>query len=76
VGPGQNEQTSLRAIEIKAKANGKHRFQDLYRCLNAAYLHSCWADLNKNAASGVDKVTATAYEENLEANIQSLTERL
>jgi hypothetical protein len=28
--------------------------------------------LNKNAASGVDEVTAQAYEENLEANIQAL----
>ncbi|MFC1886824.1 group II intron reverse transcriptase/maturase, partial [Thermodesulfobacteriota bacterium] len=35
-----------------------------------------WKDLNKKAASGVDKVTAEAYEENLEANIQALTERL
>jgi len=32
--------------------------------------------LNKNAASGVDEVTAQAYEENLEANIQALAQRL
>ena len=37
---------------------------------------NCWKDLNKNAASGVDKVTAEAYGENLEANIQALVERL
>jgi RNA-directed DNA polymerase len=36
----------------------------------------CWKDLNKDAASGVDKVTAEAYEENLEANIQNLAKRL
>ncbi len=76
VGLGQYEQTSLRGIAIKAAANGKHRFQDLYRCLNAPFLHICWKDLNKNAASGVDKVTAEAYEENLEANIQALADRL
>jgi len=76
VGLGQYEQTSLRGIAIKAKANGKHRFQDLYRNLNAPFLHTCWKDLNKKAASGVDKVTAQAYEENLEANIQGLAERL
>ena len=37
---------------------------------------NCWRDLNKDAASGVDKVTAQAYQENLEANIQNLAERL
>ena len=76
VGLGKYEQTSLRGIAIKARADGKHRFQDLYRCLNAPFLHACWQDLNKDAASGVDEVTAQAYEENLEANILSLAERL
>ncbi len=32
--------------------------------------------MNKNAASGVDKVTAGAYEENLVGNIQALADRL
>jgi RNA-directed DNA polymerase len=36
----------------------------------------CWPDLNKNAASGVDRVTAEAYAENLEANVQALAKRL
>jgi len=54
----------------------KHRFRDLYRCLNAQFLISCWKDLNKDAASEVDKVTAEAYEENLQANIQTLEKRL
>jgi RNA-directed DNA polymerase len=76
VGLGKYEQTSLRGIAIKAKARGTHRFQDLYRCLNARFLMSCWKDLNKNAASGVDKITAEAYGENLEANIQNLAKRL
>jgi RNA-directed DNA polymerase len=76
VGLGQYEQTSLRGIATKARADGKHRFQNLYRCLNAQFLHACWQGLNKNAASGVDEVTVEAYEENLEANIQALVERL
>jgi group II intron reverse transcriptase/maturase len=76
VGLEQYEPTSLRGIAIKAKGNAKHRFQDLYRCLNAELLTSCWKDLNKNAASGVDKVTAGAYEENLEANLEALEKRL
>ena len=76
VGLGQYEQTSLRGIAIKAKAMGKHRFQNLYRDLDVPFLHACWKDLNKKAASGVDKVTAQAYEENFEANIQELVDRL
>jgi hypothetical protein len=36
----------------------------------------CWSDLNKNAASGVDGVTARMYAENLHANIEALVERL
>ncbi len=76
VGLDKYEQTSLRGIAIKAKAYGNYRFQDLYRCLNVPFLLACWKDLNKKAASGVDKVTAQAYEENLEANIEALVERL
>ena len=67
VGLDKCEQTSLRGIAIKANVSAKHRFQDLYRCLNAEFLMDCWKDLNKNAASGVDKVTAETYGENLRA---------
>ena len=76
VGLDQYEPTSLRGIAIKAKKSAKNRFQDLYRLLNAQFLMYCWKDLNKNAASGVDEVTAEAYKENLEANIQELAKRL
>ncbi len=75
-GPEKCEPTSLRGIATKAKANAKHRFQNLYRCLNAELLNQSWQGLNKNAASGVDKVTAEAYGQDLEANIQVLVERL
>lgn len=76
VGLEQCEQTSLQGIAKKAKDNAKHRFQDLYRCLNAEFLKDCWSDLNKDAASGVDEVTAEAYESDLEANIRNLAKRL
>ena len=76
VGSEQHEPTSLRAIANKAKADKQHRFRDLYRCLNAELLLHCWSDLNKDAASGVDGVTAQTYAENLHANIEALAERL
>jgi len=76
VGLEQHEKTSLWGIAERASACKDHRFQDLYRCLDANLLLSCWDDLNKRAASGVDEVTAQEYEQDLIANIQDLTERL
>src|SRR5512139_1385930 len=76
VGPDQGETTFLRGISIKANADKQHRFQALYRYLDAAFLLHCWGDLNQDAASGVDGVTAAVYAENLHANIQGLAERL
>lgn len=76
VGLEQGEQTFLRGIAIKAKSHQQHRFRDLYRCLNEALIHQAWKSLNKSAASGVDRVTAEAYAEDLHGNIQRLVERL
>ena len=76
VGPEPHEPASLRGIAHRARARKHHRFRDLYRILDAELLKECWGDLNKEAASGVDRVTAEAYQENLEANIQNLAERL
>ena len=36
----------------------------------------CWQDLNKEAASGVDHVTADAYAANLHGHIEALVQRL
>ncbi len=76
VGSERCEPTSLRGIAKRARACKHHRFRDLYRHLNAGFLLDCWGDLNKSAASGVDEVTAQAYQEDLEANIEALAERL
>ena len=76
VGLDQHETTSLWGIAKRASACKDHRFQDLYRCLDANLLLDCWGDLNKKAASGVDEVTAQAYEQDLIANILDLAERL
>jgi RNA-directed DNA polymerase len=75
-GPDNRKPTSLRGIADKAKADTLHRFQDLYRLLDADLLTHCFYGLNKNAASGVDGMTWRTYEENLSANIEALVERL
>ena len=74
--PPASMQSSLRGIAFKAENCKTHRFQNLYQRLDASFLMECWYGLNKDAASGVDKVTATIYQENLDANIQSLAGRL
>lgn len=76
VGLDQHEPTSLWGIAKRARACKAHRFQDLYRLLDANLLLDAWGDLNKKAASGVDQVTAQAYERDLMVNIQGLVERL
>ena len=76
VGSDPDKPTSLRGIANRAKACKHHRFRDLYRLLDVELLHACWNDLNKDAASGVDGVTAEQYATNLEANLQGLAERL
>jgi RNA-directed DNA polymerase len=68
--------TSLQGIAKRAKEQKKHRFQDLYRMLNEEFLLDCWRDIRKDAAYGVDKVSAREYEQNLEENIRGLVERL
>ncbi len=76
VGSEPHKPTSLRGIANKARVDKQHRFRDLYRCLDAERLLACWSDLNKEAASGVDGVTAAAYAANLHANIEALAQRL
>ena len=56
VGLEQGEPTFLRGIANKARTKKRHRFRDLYRCLNEELIYHAWESLNKGAASGVDKV--------------------
>jgi RNA-directed DNA polymerase len=69
-------QTLLWGIAEKAKRNSKHRFRNLYGLLNEEMLKGCWRDIRKDAALGVDRVSAAEYEQNLEENIRLLVERL
>ena len=76
VGPEARKPTSLRGIADKANADKRHRFRDLYRCLNVELLLDCWDDLNQDAASGVDGGTWHLSADNLQTNVEALVERL
>src|SRR6266446_2755309 len=69
-------QTSLLGIAKKARSDKRYRFRNLYRELNEEMLRDSWRLLRKDAALGVDRVSAAEYEANLEENIRQLVERL
>jgi RNA-directed DNA polymerase len=69
-------QTLLWGIAEKARRNRKHRFRNLYGLLNEEMLKDCWQLVRKDAALGVDRVSAAEYEQNLEENIHGLVDRL
>jgi RNA-directed DNA polymerase len=69
-------QTSLLGIAKKARADKRYRFRNLYRELNEEMLRDSWRLLRKDAALGVDQVSAAEYEANLEENIHQMVERL
>jgi RNA-directed DNA polymerase len=69
-------QTSLLGIAKKASSDKRYRFRNLYRELNEELLLDSWRLLRKDAAYGVDLVSAAEYEANLEENIKQLVERL
>src|SRR6266498_798951 len=68
--------TSLQAIAKKASERPEYRFRDLFRLLNEEMLKDSWHSIRKNAASGVDRVSAAQYEQNLDGNIHQLVEEL
>lgn len=68
--------TSLQAIAEKAKQLKKYRFRDLYRMLNEQALYEAWREINKNAAAGVDKVTAQEFAKDLDVNIREIVKQL
>lgn len=69
-------QSSLQAIANKAKSQPGYRFRNLYGMVNEEMLRDSWQLIRKDAAYGVDRVSAQEYEKNLEENIRRLVERL
>ena len=69
-------QTSLQAIAEKAGSQPGYRFRNLYGMLNEGMLKESWQNIRKDAASGVDRISAKDYEQNLGENIHQLVEGL
>ena len=69
-------QTSLLGIAKKAKSEKRYRFRNLYRELNEELQRDSWRLLRKDAALGVDRVSAAEYEANLEETGAGVHRRL
>src|ERR1700694_426955 len=68
--------TSLQGIAKKAESQKGYRFRNLYGMLDEDFLQKCGRHIRKDAASGVDQVSAQEYEQHLEEHIHCLVERL
>ena len=69
-------QTSLQGIAKKAANQPKYRFRNLYGMLDEEMLLDSWRFIRKDAAYGVDRVSAEEYGQNLKENIRDLVARL
>lgn len=69
-------QTSLKGIANRAKTDKTCKFRSLTREISGHLLLECFEDMNKTAASGVDKVSYKDYKENLYSNLESLLKRV
>ena len=56
-------QTSLQGIAEKARRQPEYRFLNLYTMLNEENLLDSWRYLKKDAASGIDRVSAMSQED-------------
>jgi hypothetical protein len=68
--------TSLQGIAKYAARQKGYRFRTLYGMLAEDFLQQCCRDIRKDAAAGVEQVSAQAYEQHLDDNIPDLVERL
>lgn len=68
--------TSLQAIAEKAASQPGYRFRNLYGMLNEEMLKDSWRYIRKDAAFGIDRISAVDYEQNLEENIHRMVESL
>ena len=72
----QQMQTILTGIANRARLDSRHRFGGIYTLLNKEFLRWSFYHLNRKAVAGVDGVTWEAYEQDLDANLDALVDRL
>ncbi|MBA7707586.1 hypothetical protein ES703_116461 [subsurface metagenome] len=71
---GEQMSTKLLSLTRRAKENPKHRFTRLIDLLTEDFLESCFWQLKRDKAVGVDGVTVREYEASLTENLKGLIE--
>jgi group II intron reverse transcriptase/maturase len=73
-----HENTATKLLKIAKVASESHtyRFTSLASLLNEEYLESCFSELNKHRASGIDGVSLEEYGSALKENIHKLCEKM
>jgi len=74
--PGKNLSTKLNRLSEIARQDPGVKFTSLAHLLDAECLKESYRELNRNAASGIDRVSYGEYGKNLDENIAELVERL
>jgi RNA-directed DNA polymerase len=74
--PNKSVSRTLLELREKAEREPTHRFRSLYREINLPMLYESFRDLKRKAAPGVDGVTVTSYEGDLDNNLRQLLGRL
>ena len=72
----ENTATKLLKITKAATESHTYRFTSLASLLNEEYLESCFGELNKHRASGIDGVSLEEYGSALKENIHKLCEKM
>ncbi len=73
---GNYVRTQLIRIANKSASNKQEVFTSLYHLLNDEMLNVCFQEIKGNKALGIDEVTKSEYEENLNENIKVLVQKL
>ncbi len=67
---------AIQTIALKAKGDPNCKFTSLIHLLTEDFLKECFRELKKNKSPGIDGITVSEYEEQLDENIADLIARL
>jgi len=76
LGTGAQLSTELKSLTLRAGRSRAYRFISLMHLFTKSFLRACFRELAKDKAPGIDAVTVTEYEANLEENLGNLVIRL
>ncbi len=71
-----NTSTKQQWIAAQARKHPDRVFPSVHHRIDGDWMREAWRRTRKDGAAGIDGVTATDYEKNLEANLEDLRDRI